>query len=105
MKIVSCAGTAGVLAPIRVVASNPTGYAVRVETYVEVREWRRRKRREKSPSGCVFFVVLCPYNPRRRRRRGWRKRRENLPPLNVCNFMCLLCSVLATLVFASTRVV
>ncbi|CAN0274815.1 unnamed protein product, partial [Ectocarpus fasciculatus] len=35
VKIVSCAGTAGVLSPIRVVASNPTGYAVRVETYVE----------------------------------------------------------------------
>lgn len=38
LKIVSGLGAdaGGVLAPIRVVASNPTGYAVRVETYVEV---------------------------------------------------------------------
>lgn len=37
VKIVAGIGTEGVLVPIRVVASNPTGYAVRVETYVEVR--------------------------------------------------------------------
>lgn len=40
VKIVSGFGAEGDLVPIRVVASNPTGYAVRVETYVEVSEER-----------------------------------------------------------------
>ncbi|CAM9770317.1 unnamed protein product, partial [Ectocarpus sp. 13 AM-2016] len=43
VKIVSGVDAGGgVLAPIRVVASNPTGYAVRVETYVEVSEGGKR---------------------------------------------------------------
>lgn len=39
VKIVAGPGAeaGGVLAPVRVVASNPTGDAVRVETYIEVR--------------------------------------------------------------------
>lgn len=38
VKIVSGLRSSTALAPIRVVASNPTGYAVRVDTYVEVRD-------------------------------------------------------------------
>ncbi|CAN0055634.1 unnamed protein product, partial [Sphacelaria rigidula] len=37
VKMVCGLGGGSVLAPIRVFVSNPTGYAVRIETYLEVR--------------------------------------------------------------------
>lgn len=36
VKIVCTGGGGSVLVPLRVLASNPTGYAIRVETYYEV---------------------------------------------------------------------
>lgn len=44
VKMVCGLSGGSVAVPIRVLASNPTGYAVRVETYYEVRRRRRRGR-------------------------------------------------------------
>lgn len=43
VKIVCGLGGGSVLVPIRVFASNPTGYALRVDTYYEVRHVNHHK--------------------------------------------------------------
>lgn len=60
VKIVSGVSADGgvVLVPIRVVASNPTGYAVRVETYVEVCMSAVRTRMRVHLSS-FFFFFFC----------------------------------------------